>query len=85
VSKTTLIVNSLILSLSCCLSLSILAYLVKVNLFIPRNSLAILGGILFITLTVGFALYLHKQFGSNTKKKPAVQTILVNDTWLLKH
>jgi len=84
-SKTTLITNSLILALGSVLLLSIATYLVPINLALSPTIAALLGAALSLILAVIYAIILHKKFGTNTDKKESPQTILVNETWILKH
>ena len=84
-SKTTLIANSLILSLGTVLSLTILAYLLRLTLIVSPGILKAAAGVLFLTLTAGFALYLRRKFGPHDDKGRKPNTILVNETWLMKH
>ena len=84
-SKTTLIANSLILSLGTVLSLAILAYLMRLTLFFSPGVLISSAIILLLVLTAGFALYLRRKFGSYDEKARNPKTVFVNDTWLLKH
>jgi len=83
--KSTLAANSLILSLGSTVSIAIIAYLLKLNLIFRPVILTCVGGLLFIAFTAGFALYLRRKFGSNRDKKRAPSSVLVNETWLLKH
>ena len=84
-SKTTLIANSLILSLGTVLSLAILAYLMRLTLLFSPSVLISSAVILLLVLTAGFALYLRRNFGSYEDKARKPKTVLVNETWLLKH
>ena len=84
-SKTTLIANSLTLSLGTILCLAILAYLIKLNLFMTPPMIAIIGGVLLILLTASFAVYLRKKFGLRDNLDLSKKVVLVNETWLLKH
>ncbi len=83
-SKMTLLANSLILSLGCILSLAILAYLLKLNQVVTSSVLISAAGILLFVLTAAFGLYLRRKFGSYEDEQRKPETILVNETWLLK-
>ena len=83
--KSTLVANSLILSLGCVLCLAIITYLLPFNIALTPATLVIFGLILTLTLMAVFAIYLHKKFRANKNQKHAPETVLINETWLLKH
>ena len=83
-SRRTLFSNSLILSLGCFLTLAIAAYLLRLNALVSPKFMIAAGALLFVGLAIGFALYLRKRFGSRPNIQSVPQTVLVNETWLLK-
>jgi len=82
---TTLIANSLTLSLGCFVILSILAYLVKLDSVMSPVALISGGIVLILALAAIFAVYLRKKFGPSPMNMDTADTVLVNETWLLKH
>lgn len=84
-SKTTLIANSLILSLGSVLCLAIISVLIPRN-FVPSPLISVvIGLILVFVLTVAFAVYLHRKFGSSVGENQKADSVLVNETWLLRN
>jgi len=82
--KRTLITNSLTLSLGTVLSLAIFAYLAPLNLSLSPTASAILWLTLLLGLTFIFTVYLSRKFPTTGYDNREADTILVNETWLLK-
>ena len=83
-SKTTLIANSLFLSLVSVLVLSIILYLTPLKLAIAPSITLLFTAVLFLTLAVIYGIFLRRKFGTTSDNTPTPQIVLVNETWLLK-
>jgi len=83
-SKTTLIANSLFLSLVSVLALSIIIYLAPLKLAFAPFITLLLAAALSLTLAVIYGIFLKRKFGTINDNTPSPQIVLVNETWLLK-